>query len=211
MNEGGMKGIHPNRGDVVMMRYRRGVLRLALALGFGLAAAGGASSQTGGGGAKDRRLVIDPGTFVEMPAEALSGREASRARGESAPRSARTVGESAGQGVGLPSPSVGPRIALRRPGDESVFREDEPVSVHVEFLPAADGAAPDMETLKVKVRKGWFGKDITDKVEPYVEGAAVRVPEVDFSGHTGDFRFEIRIRDARGRPGEAQFRVRIRS
>ena len=85
------------------------------------------------------------------------------------------------------------------------------MSVHVEFLPAADGVAPDMETLQVKVRKGWFGKDITDEVEPYVEGAAVRVPEVDFSGHTGDFRFEIHIRDARGRPGEAQFRVTIRS
>ena len=42
-------------------------------------------------------------------------------------------------------------------------------------------------------------------------GAFRPVPEVDFSGHTGDFRFEIRIRDARGRPGEAQFRVVIRS
>ena len=169
-----------------MMRYRRGVLRLALAIG--LAAAGAASSQTGGGAA-ERRLVIDPGAFVEVPAATPLERAATRS-------------------LGAP---VGPRIELRRPGDASVFREDEPVSVHVEFLPAADGVAPDMETLQVKVRKGWFGTDITDEVEPYVEGAAVRVPEVDFSGHTGDFRFEIHIRDARGRPGEAQFRVTIRS
>ena len=169
-----------------MMRYRRGVLRLALALG--LAAAGAASSETGEGEAA-RRLVIDPGTFVELPAAAPLVKAATRTLGG----------------------PVGPRIELRRPGDASVFREDEPVSVHVEFLPAADGAAPDMETLQVKVRKGWFGRDITDKVEPYVEGAAIQVPEVDFSGHTGDFRFEIHISDDRGRPGEAQFRVTIRS
>ena len=179
-----------------MMRCRRGVLRLALA--FGLAAAGGASSETGDSAAA-HRLVIDPGTFVEMPAETPIGRAATRSIGE--PRTAtRTIGE-----------PVGPRIELRQPGDASVFREDEPVSVHVVFLPATDGAAPDMETLKVKVRKGWFGRDITDKVEPYVEGTAIQVPEVDFSGHTGDFRFEIRIRDAQDRPGEAQFRVTIRS
>ena len=201
-----------------MTRYRRGVLRLALA--FGLAAAGAASSQTGGGAA-DRRLVIDPGTFVEMPAETLFGRTATRTIGGSARAAARTIGtrtigEPVEPRVESPSPSaadgpMGPRIELRRPGDASVFREDEPVSVHIVFLPAADGAEPDMETLQVRVRKGWFGRDITDKVEPYVEGAAIQVPEVDFSGHTGDFRFEIRIRDARDRPGEAQFRVTIRS
>ena len=169
-----------------MMRYRRGVLRLALA--FGLVAAGAASSETGDGAAA-RCLMIDPGAFVEIPAEAPLERAATRS-------------------IGVPA---GPRIELRRPVDASVFREDEPVSVHIEFLPAADGAAPDMETLKVKVRKGWFGKDITDKVKPYVEGAAIQVPEVDFSGHTGDFRFEIHIRDDRDRAGEAQFRVTIRS
>ena len=43
------------------------------------------------------------------------------------------------------------------------------------------------------------------------KGVAIEVPAVDFSGYTGDFRFEIRIRDARDRPGEAQFRVTIRS
>ena len=169
-----------------MMRYTRGVLRLALAIG--VAVAGGASAQAGDD-APEHRLVIDPRAFVEIPA-------GTPLRGAAA----RSLGALAG-----------PRIELHRPGDASVFRKDEPVSVHVEFLPAADGAAPDMDTLQVKVRKGWLGKDITDKVEPYVEGAAIQVPEVDFSGHTGDFRFEVRIRDARGRPGEARFRVTIRS
>ena len=169
-----------------MKRYGHGAHRLALALGL---AAACATSSGAGDGAAAHRLVIDPGTFVEIPAGTSLERAATRS-------------------IGAP---VGPRIELRRPDDESVFREDEPVSVHVEFLPAADGAEPDMETLKVRVRKGWFGRDITDEVAPYVEGAAVRVPEVDFSGHRGEFRFEIRIQDARGRPGEAQFRVTIRS
>ena len=196
-----------------MMRYGNGGRRLVLA--FGLMAACAASYGTGDGAAA-HRLVIDPGTFIEMPSGTPFKRASRSLGGPVVELVERGLGEpddgfeSASRSL-MSAPPVGPRIELRRPGDASVFREDEPVSVHVEFLPAADGVAPDMETLKVKVRKGWFGKDITDKVEPYVEGAAVRVPEVDFSGHTGDFRFEIHIRDARGRPGEAQFRVTIRS
>ena len=60
------------------------------------------------------------------------------------------------------------------------------------------------------MRKGWFGKDITEVVEPYVEGAAIRVHELNFSGHTGNFRFEIGIKDYRDRESEAEFRVKIR-
>ena len=100
---------------------------------------------------------------------------------------------------------------MRQPDDGSVFGEGEAVTVHVEFFPAADGTAPDMATLKIRVRKGFFGRDITEAVEPYVEGAAIRVPAVDFSGYTGKFRFEIRIRDHRDRESEVEFRVRIRT
>ena len=68
-----------------------------------------------------------------------------------------------------------------------------------------------MATLNVRVRKGWFGKDITEVVEPYVEGAAIRVQKLDFSGHTGNFRFEISIKDFRDRESEAEFRVKIKT
>ena len=98
---------------------------------------------------------------------------------------------------------------LRQPDDDSVFGKGESVTVHVEFLPAADGSAPNMATLNVRVRKGFFDRDITEAVEPYVEGAAIRVPAVDFSGHTGRFRFEISIKDDRDR--EAEFRVTIKA
>ena len=169
-----------------MMRVNGGVLRLMVTFGLLLA---GAASFGGSGEAAVGRLVIDPGTFDSLPA---AGAEKTFERG------ARGLSH------------TGPRIRLRQPDNDAVFAEGEAVTVHVEFLPAADGTAPDMATLKIKVRKGFFGRDITEAVEPYVEGTAIRVPTVDFSGHTGKFRFEIRIRDHRNRESRAELRVKIR-
>ena len=168
-----------------MIRSGRDALRLALA--FGLAAACAASSGTGHDTATDP-LVIDPGTFAEMPA------------GRSSVRVSRRIGGSAGPRT------TGPRIVLLSPGHDSVYRAGEPMALHAEFLPAADGAAPDMETLNVRVRQGRRGKDVTGMVKPYVKGAAIRVP-VDFSGHAGEFRFEMDVMDDQGRMGGAEFRV----
>ena len=170
-----------------MIRVNGGVLRLMMI--FGLLLAGAASFGDSGEAAADR-LVIDPGMFDRLPAVKAD---------KTFERGARGLGH------------TGPRIMLRQPDEDSVFGEGEAVTVHVEFLPAADGTAPDMATLKIKVRKGFFGRDITEAVEPYVEGAAIRVPAVDFSGHTGKFRFEIRIRDHRNRESKAEFRVKIRT
>ena len=164
-----------------------GVLRLAMTLGLLFA---GVASFADDGGEGSGRLVIDPATFDPLPTARVQTFRAGTARALD---------------------SAGPRIMLRQPDDDSVFGEDEPVTVHVEFLPAADGSAPNMATLSVRVRKGFFGRDITEAVEPYVDGAAIRVPAVDFSGHTGKFRFEIRIKDHRDRESEAEFRVRIRT
>ena len=168
-------------GVAVMMRSWHGALRLALA--FGLAAACAASS---GADAPGSPLVIDPATFAAVPA------------GRSSLRVSRGVGG-----------YQGPRIALLSPGHDAIYRAGEPVVLHADVLPAADGAAPDMETLNVRVRQGLRGKDITDMVKPYVKGTALRVP-VDFSGHAGEFRFELDVLDARGRLGAAELRVTFR-
>ena len=169
-----------------MMRYTHGVL-FGLLTAFGLLMPGTALSD--GGTAPAGPLIIDPATFQSIPsAEARTAIES---------RSSRSI-------------HVGPRIVLRRPENDSEFRASEPVTVHVEFLPAADGSAPDMATLNVRVRKGWFGKDITEVVEPYVTGPAIQVPKLDFSGHTGNFRFKIRIRDHRDRESEVEFRITVR-
>ena len=66
-----------------------------------------------------------------------------------------------------------------------------------------------MATLKVRVRRGFFGMDITKVVQSYVRGASILVPKVDFSGHSGNFRFEIEIRDYRNRESEVEFRVTV--
>ena len=170
-----------------MMRRNAGVVWSVLALGLLVA---GAASSVDSNSAAARPLVINPETFG--PIRSVKARQSVESR------SRRLV-------------HAGPRILLHRPDDDSVFRANEPVSVHVEFLPAADGSAPNMATLNVRVRKGWFGKNITRVVEPYVEGAAIRVQKLDFSGHTGNFRFEISIKDFQDRESEVEFRVKIKT
>ena len=163
-----------------MTRSGRGAFRLAPTM---LLAVACAASSGAGADAPGSPLVIDPTTFAAMPA------------GRSASRMSRSAGG-----------HRGPRIAVLSPGPDAVLRAGEPVALHAEVVPAADGAAPDMETLQVLVRQGLRGKDLTDLVKPYVKGTALRVP-VDFSGHAGEFRFELDATDDRGRMGEVAFRV----
>ena len=135
----------------------------------------------------ERALVIDPAAFVELP------RQQRRALAS--------------------IPQMGPQIELRLPKNDAVFQAGEPVTVHLEFLPAADGSGPDMATLEVEVGQRklgvWFGMDITDQVTPYIAGTAIRIPKVDFHGYTGDFRFVVRIQDRQGQENEAQFSVAV--
>ena len=162
------------------------VLGLLLVLGFTIAT--GPAQGTGDHEA-ERVLLIDPRAFASLEAGATE--ESLQPRGRSLI-------------------VLGPQIVLRMPENDSIFAASETISVHLEFLPAADGIAPNMKTLTVRVRKGWFGKDITEEVEPFIDGTAVYVPAVDFSGHSGQFQFDIRIRDFENRVGEARFSVRIR-
>lgn len=108
-----------------------------------------------------------------------------------------------------PQPQEGPQIDLRVPEDKTTFRSDEPVEVHLNFNPAVDGVEANMASLKVKVRKGWLGRDITEAVKPYVEGTVIRVPSVDFQGYTGRFQFIVRIEDQKGRRSEERFEVTL--
>ena len=163
-----------------MTQHPRIALRLAMALAL---AAACADSSGAGADAPGSSLLIDPTTFTTLPAE------------RSSPRTSRTEGG-----------HQGPRIALLSPGRDAVYRAGVPMVLHAELLPAADGAAPDMGTLSLRVRQGQRGKDLTGMVRPYVKGTALRVP-VDFSGHAGELRFEMDVMDEKGRMGEVAFRV----
>ena len=136
----------------------------------------------------ERPLKIDPRTFVRAVSEIPRELEMGGARN---------------------TRRIGPTIALRQPDNNAVFTVDDRIAVHLEFLPAADGAVPVMTTLNVRVRKGWFGKNITDIVAPYVVGTAVRIPKVDFSGYTGDFKFKITVKDTKGRIGTVSFNITV--
>ena len=187
--EGGVRRIctSPGAGPVrtrrcaaAMTRPGHGAFRRAAAL---LLAAACAAASATGGDAPGSPVVIDPATFAPMPA------------GRSSARVSRSMD-------GL----LGPRIALLSPGHGAVYRVGESLALHAEFLPAADGAAPDMETLSVRVRHGLRGQDVTGLVKPYVQGTVLRVP-LDLSGHAGELRLEMDILDARGRMGVAALRV----
>ena len=167
-----------------MMRFGHGAFRLAPAV---LLAAACAAASATGDDAPGSPLVIDPGAFAPMPAgRAFPAGVARDGRGHQ-----------------------GPRIALLSPGHDAVLRAGDPVVLYAEFLPAADGTAPDMETVGVRVRKGLRGKDLTEWMKPYVAGTALRVPAVDFLGH-GEFWFELDVLDEQGRMGEVAFRVTFR-
>ena len=142
--------------------------------------------------ARPRILVIDPGAFVEMPSD-----------GRSSVRASSRIGSPAGLRT------AGTRIALLSPGLDSDCWAGEPMWMYVEFLPAADGTEPDMETLKVRVRQGSRGQDLTEMVRPYFRRSHIRAP-MDFSGHVGEFRFEVNIMDHQGRMSDAEFRVTFR-
>lgn len=165
---------------------RPGHVAFRLAPAVLLAAACAAASATGDD-ALGSPLVVDPGTFAALPA------------GSPSPRVSRAMGG-----------HRGPRIALLSPGHDAVLRAGDPVALYAEFLPAADGIAPDMETVGVRVRKGLRGKDLTEWMKPYVAGTALRVPAVDFLGHAGEFWFELDVLDEQGRMGEVAFRVTFR-
>ena len=207
-----------------MMRYKQGVYWLMLV--FGVIASGIASSQTDDG-APARTLAIDSGRFGRMDMEMLAWQRMAEVWSMRAEESLARH-RMAGQMLSPPqrmadkpfapevltpevlTPSqMRPRIDMRQPGERTVFTAEEPVAVDIAFHPANDGAALDMETLKIVVLKGWFGKDITDTVRPYVQGNAIRVPKVDFMGYSGRFQFGISIEDNQRRGSQLWFTVTI--
>lgn len=167
----------------MMMRYEQSVRWLMLVFGITVAAFASFQSSTG---ATEHALVIEPRLFKMMDLDPLSVPEVLSMRSQ-----------------------IGPRIDMRRPGEQKVFQGGEPVAVDIAFHPAKDGSEPDMETLEVTVRKGIFGMDITETVRPYVQETAIRVPKVNFSGYTGDFLFGISIKDRQGRENQLWFSITV--
>ena len=76
--------------------------------------------------AETHRLLIDPGTFGRTPSENNLQFE---------------------KGLKRAINYIGPRISLRQPINNTTFAAGEKITVHIDFLPATDGALPNMSTL----------------------------------------------------------------
>ena len=112
--------------------------------------------------------------------------------------------------------AVGPQIERHSPLNDSVFEKDDLVPVHINFLPANDRVALDMETLEVMAfihPNLVTSRDITKKVKQYINGTSINAPDLDLSDWTGTltgtFGIIIRIWDERDRKGTDRFKITL--
>lgn len=110
----------------------------------------------------------------------------------------------------------GPRIAVVFPetsGGRVELSAKENLRVLVEFKPSAAGGLPEMDSLRIKVAKKFFGisteLDITDRFADYVSEDKIDVPSVDISDYDGEYRFTILLRDSNGEEGRSSFLVEV--
>jgi hypothetical protein len=104
----------------------------------------------------------------------------------------------------------GPQVLIMSPENEASYKESDEITIEVLFEPSQKGRRPQMDTLKVVVRLGWFGKDITEDLLEYIEDNKLFAPSVNMSGHTGDFNFEISIEDESGALTEQTFSISVK-
>lgn len=106
---------------------------------------------------------------------------------------------------------VGPKIVFAMPLVQETDKGlliDSPskMSLLVQF---EDGvSAVDMKTLKIKARKGWFSKNLTDRLTPYLEGNSLKAENVKIP--SGRFKLEIKISDVSGHESIQEYLCEIR-
>ncbi|WP_319581695.1 hypothetical protein [uncultured Pseudodesulfovibrio sp.] len=102
----------------------------------------------------------------------------------------------ASKGIGF---GVGPKIVFESPEVENtdngmVIKSPSQLSLLVVFK---DGVAQvDMNTLNIRARKGWFSKNLTQRLAPYLEGNSIKAENVEIP--SGRFKLEIKIADSKG-------------
>lgn len=131
-------------------------------------------------GSESTSLVIDAGDFQEMPQVAMRGIR-----------------------------KDGPEVLIKSPANGTVFTENDQIMVEVVFNPSNRGQPADMSSLDVVVKKGWFGKNITDDLIDHLEDNRLFAESVSMSGYTGSFKFEISIKDMAGQLTEEVFEIEI--
>lgn len=106
---------------------------------------------------------------------------------------------------------VGPKIVFESP---SVKETDKGMLIsspsQMDLLVLfKDGISPvDMETLNIKAKKGWFSKNLTKRLEPYLLGPSIRANNVKIP--SGRFKLEIKVADKDGNESIQEYLCEIR-
>lgn len=106
---------------------------------------------------------------------------------------------------------VGPKIVFESPSVRETDKGlliDSPSEMDL-LVFFRDGIAPvDMNSLNIKAKKGWFSKNLTKRLKPYLLGQSIRANNVQIP--SGRFKLEITVADKEGNTSMQQYMCEIR-
>lgn len=106
---------------------------------------------------------------------------------------------------------IGPKIIFESPQVEEtdkglIIASPSQMDLLVVFR---DGVSPvDMETLNIKAKKGWFSKNLTKRLQPYLHGQSLKAENVKIP--SGRFKLEIKVSDHKGNESLQEYLCEIR-
>ena len=107
--------------------------------------------------------------------------------------------------------SLGPRIVIEKPlltstAPPPTLETESPTDIIVAF--EAVQRPVNMESLRVKAKKGWFTKSLTDRLKPFIEGTRLAARGVKIP--RGNFLIQIAIADQQGVERVETYRLSVR-
>lgn len=136
--------------------------------------------------------------------ELLSIQEAKELQLDDAEWEAGSMPKSFGYGIG-------PKIIFESPQVQETDKGlliDSPSQMDLLVL-FKDGIYPvDMETLHIKAKKGWFSKNLTKRLQPYLHGKSLKAENVKIP--SGRFKLEIKVSDKDGNESLQEYLCEIR-
>lgn len=95
-----------------------------------------------------------------------------------------------------------PRIQLLEP--DPAAEVASPMSIKLDFVPE-DDAVIDLDSVTVKIKKGFLWLDVTRRLFEHAEVSATGVRAIDAQVPPGRYEFLVRVADTRGRLGYETF------
>ncbi|QJB57055.1 hypothetical protein [Pseudodesulfovibrio sp. zrk46] len=106
---------------------------------------------------------------------------------------------------------IGPKIVFESPKVKETDKGlviDSPSTMDL-LVFFREGIAPvNMKSLNIKAKKGWFSKNLTKRLEPYLLGQSIRANNVKIP--SGRFKLEIKVADDDGNESVQEYMCEIR-